>query len=158
MLSNYFDMLKVRFVAVIVAAFSVIAAHWMYGSSAFIFLSPILLVFFFFFGASFIGNSMQAKSILGIEELQEPNFFFSRIYMAWLYANDRERWAEYTALFSYVIGGFFGSIFGLSISFSLGVDSSASLVSWILGMFITLMVATIIAKSENWIKTEETRQ
>jgi hypothetical protein len=147
-------MSKVQFIVVIVAAFSVIAVYWMYGSSAFIFLPLSLLFFFIFFGVRSIGDSMQANAIPGIEELQEPNFFFSGIYMAWLYANDRERWAEYTALFSYLIGCFFGSVFGLAVSFSLGADSSASLVSWILGMFITLIAAIMIATSKSWTKTE----
>jgi len=141
--------------ALFVAIFSVIIAYLMYGLYAFVFLPIFLLLFLVMFGAQAFGNSLQADSISGLEKLPEPDFFFSRVYMAWLYVNDRERWAEYAVLFSYSLGSVFGTMFGIAISVSLQLDFNASLASWLLGMFISSLIAIRVATSKHWAKTEE---
>ncbi len=148
-------MSKRWFAALFVAIFSVIIAYLMYGPYAFIFLPIFLLLFLVMFGALAFGNSLQADSIPGLQELPEPDFFFSRVYMAWLYVNDRERWAEYTVLFSYSLGSAFGSLFGIVASVSLQLDFKVSLTGWLLGMFIFSLIAIRKAASERWMKTEE---
>jgi len=149
-----YDMLRMWITALIFAVASIIVAYWAYGLIAFIFPSIFVLLFFVFFGVAVFGTLIQAESIPGLEKLGEPNFFFSRIYMAWLYVNDRERWAEYTVLYSYLADALASSLLGILSYF----DFSKTFVSWLLGMFITLLIAIRIAKSKRWTQTRSTRQ
>ena len=81
---------------------------------------PFLLVLGFFgaFASLAVNASIQAWSNSGLAKLDKPNFWFSRIYNAWLYVNDREKWGLYASLSSYLVGAFLGTIFGGIILFS----------------------------------------
>jgi hypothetical protein len=148
-------MSKIWLLILFVAISCTIVTYYIYGLCVFIYPPVFLLVFFAFFGLRTLGDSIRAGAIPGIEELDEPNFVFSGIYMAWLYANDREGWAKYAALFSYLVGAFFSSIIGLIISFSLEMGFNASLAGWLLGMFVTLLIAIKVAVSKRWTESKK---
>jgi len=147
-------MSKAWFITLFLAAFSVIAVCLVYGLYTVIFPFILLLAFFLFFRVYAFAASIQANAIPGIEQLDEPDFFLSQIYMAWLYVNDRKRWAKYAAIFSYLSGAFFGSLFGILISFSLRVNFNVSFASWLLGMSITLLTAMRMATSKRWVEAK----
>jgi hypothetical protein len=138
------------FAVLVIAVFSIILAYFMYGSGTFIFLTTLPGTFFLIFGVGYIGCSMQASSIPGIENLDEPDLFWSRIYMAWLFVNDREGWALYETLISGFFGFISGSLFGLVPSALFGIDPTVSLAGWALGIFIMFLAAIVIATSEKW--------
>ena len=148
-------MSKTWLLALFAVILSVIVAYWTYGLGAFVFPTLFLTAFFVFFGLYYLGGATDAEATPGLENLDEPDFF-SRIYMTWLYVNDRESWAYHVALFSYLLGAFIGSIFGILILFNLSVDFNASLAGWLLAMFITLLAAIKMATSKRWTRMEET--
>lgn len=54
-----------------------------------------------------------------------------------------------------MVGAFGGTLFGIIISAITKADFNIMLVSWLLGMFITLLVVTRMATSERWTKTQK---
>lgn len=143
-------MSKVWYIAFLIAIVGIIAIYWAYGLASLIFLPIFLLIFLGTFWFTDIGDRLQADSIPGLKDLKEPDFFFSRIYMAWLYVNDKKRWAEYTAVFSYLVAFLAGSLFWILTVASSGMDFNALFMGWILGVFITSLVAVKIATSKRW--------
>jgi hypothetical protein len=139
----------------LIAGAAVLIVCFVYGWAAVTF--PILLVLGFFgaFSLIAVNASIQASANPGLEKLDEPDFWLSGIYNAWLYVNDRESWASYASLWSYLLGAFLGSIFGVIILFFENVTFSASIASWLAGMFLVLSIAILVATSDHWSKTEE---
>jgi len=147
--------LKFLYVVFVIAVSCVSAVGVLYGLNAFVFLATMIPMFLLFFGVGYAASSLQAGAISGIEDLDEPDLFFSRIYMAWQFANDRETWAKYETVFSYVFGCLLcGSIFGVIVLVTWNAENWANytflLPGWALGMFITLLIAIAMATSEVW--------
>jgi hypothetical protein len=138
------------FAVFVIAVFSILLVYFVYGLGTFIFLATLPGTFFLVFGVGYFGCSMQASSTPGIENLGEPDLFWSRIYMAWLFVNDKESWAVYETLISGFLGFISGSLFGLVFIFLFGIDSTVSLAGWVLGMFIMFLAAIVIATSQKW--------
>jgi hypothetical protein len=78
--------------------FAVAIVVFLYGLLAFTFPLMFLVSFFVFLGMAYFRDSISAESTPGIEEMQRPHFSFSPIYLAWLFVNDRERWANYATI------------------------------------------------------------
>jgi hypothetical protein len=148
-------MKKAQLIMLLVAIFAVILTYWFYGAYAFIATPIFLLAFVLTLGFTAYFDSLQAKSIPGITTLKEPDFFFSGIFMAWLYVNDKQRWARYAALVSYLLGILWSSLFAIPIALSLKLELSVLLATLVFGMFITLLLAITVATSRRW--TEETK-
>ena len=134
----------------VIAVSSIVLACFVYGTGVLVFLATLTSIFFLLFGAMYYGSSSQVQAIPGIEKLDEPDGFRSRIYMAWLFVNDREGWAIYATLYSYFFAFVCGSLFGLTLSAMSGIDSTASIAGWVLGMFMNFLAAIAIATSEKW--------
>jgi MFS family permease len=139
----------------LIAGAAVLIVCFVYGWAAVTF--PILLVLGFFgaFSLIAVNASIQASANPGLEKLEEPDYWLSGIYNAWLYVTDRENWASDASLWSYLLGAFLGSIFGIIILFFGNVTFSLSIASWLSGMFLALSIAILVATSDYWSKTEE---
>jgi hypothetical protein len=103
-----------------------------------------LVSFFVFLGMAYFRDSISAESTPGIEEMQRPHFSFSPIYLAWLFVNDRERWANYATILSCLgavaVSPALGFIFFVVMRVS--ADPSLPFASWLSG--IVWMVATAL--------------
>jgi ABC-type sulfate transport system permease component len=111
----------------------------------------------FFLGMFFmllIGAEIQAAANPGIERIEEPSFWFSAIYNAWLYVTDREEWAYFASLLASVLSFVFGSLFGWILSMHLKV-SGVSLVSWLVGLYLLFSIAIFTATSRYWQKSQQ---
>jgi hypothetical protein len=139
----------------VIAALGILLACSIYGLGILIFLATLTSIFFLFFGAHYFGSSNQAQAIPGIENLNEPDVFWSRIYMAWLFVNDRESWAVDATLISYFFAFVCGSLFGVTLSLVYGIDSTVSIAGWALGMLLNFLAAIAIATSDKWKKATE---
>ncbi len=148
-------MSRIWFLILLAATSSIIAVYLVYGLQAFVFPIVYLSIFFLFFYVRAVGDSRQADAIHRLEKLPEPDLAFSRIYTAWLYVTDKKRWIKYNALFSFLYAFILGSVLGSLFLLSLNVDFTVSLISWLLGMFITLLTVIRIAKIDLWTKTED---
>jgi len=93
-----------------------------------------------------IEAEIQAAANPGIERIDEPNFWFSKIYNAWLYVTDREEWAYFASLLAGIFSLIFGSMFGWILSMHLKA-LSVSLVSWLVGVFLLSSMAIFTATS-----------
>ena len=148
-------MKKVWFAVFLFVVFFAIILYWFYGGYVFISTPILLLTFLMAFKLTAFWDSIQAEAIPGIEKLDEPDFFFSRMFMAWLYANDKQRWAKYAATFSYIVGFLFSVLIVILVSHVLKLDFDVLLIGWIFGMFMTLLLAVKIATGKRW--TMETK-
>lgn len=147
-------MTRIKFIILPAVLFVVTSIYWFYGAYAFISTPFFLLAFVSTFGLTAYLDARQARSIHGIEKLAEPEFFFSRIFMAWLYVNDRQRWARYAASYSYLLGILWGTLIAIFFALPLDLEFSVLLVAWVFGMFVTLLLAITIATSRRWtVKT-----
>lgn len=98
-------------------------------------------------------SSIQADATPGIETIGEPDFFFSPIFFAWLYVNDRERWARYVVIISHLFAVFLGSIVWSALFIEAVVIDPSNLVgSWLIGVLwltiVTIGVKTRISPTE----------
>ena len=139
----------------LIACVLVLTLSYVIGFTELLFPSMFLLGFLVGFLLSAYSSSIQAEANPGLEELEEPDYFFSKIYDAWLYVNDRRRWASYTCLWSCVFGGLLGVMFGVPTVLNWKLDFYASLVSWLSGMFLIVSMAGLIAKSDYWSEVDE---
>jgi hypothetical protein len=138
------------FVVFVIAVLGIVLACFVYGLGVLVFLTTLTSIFFLVFVVMYYGSLSQVQATPGIEKLDEPDGFRSRIYMAWLFVNDREGWAIYATLYSYFLAFVCGSLFGLALSAMSGIDNTGSIVGWVLGMFINFLAAIVIATSEKW--------
>lgn len=97
-------------------------------------------------------DPIQAELIPGLKELDEPDFYFSGVYMTWLYVTDKKSWTHYTALFAYIFECVYVSMLGIVIAFLSKIDFNASFTGWLLSMFITFLIAIRTATSKRWEK------
>lgn len=134
------------FLAINVAIFG---ACFFWGSATLLF--PIMFFFCFLFGFVLIAirSSVSADATPGLNGIDEPDFWFSPVFMAWLYVNDEKRWAEYATILSCLAGIFGGSVLGGLIVLLLKVDFP--LLGWLLGVLWLLVIAWRIAKSRRWL-------
>jgi len=139
----------------LIAIITVLIVCFIHGSVVIVY--PLLLTFCFLgaFLAELVDASFQASVNPGLKNVTESSFWFSRIYNAWLYVNDREGWALYASFISYIIGTILGSLFGWIITRAWNISSSISTASWFSGMFFMLSIALLIATSDHWQKTNE---
>lgn len=101
---------------------------------------------------------IQADSTPGIETIEEPNFFFSPIFFAWLYVNDRERWAKYVVTSSFLFAVFLGSIVWSALFIEAVVIDPSNLVgSWLIGILWATIVAFGVKSKISPIETENRR-
>jgi len=141
-------MSKTWLVLFLIAVAAVLIVCFVYGWAAVTF--PILLVLSFFgvFLSLADDASRQARANPGLENLYEPDYWLSRIYNAWLYVNNQEKWASYASLWSCLWGVLIGSLFG--VLFFRNVTFSVSIASWLAGMFLVLSIAILVATSGYW--------
>ena len=117
-----------------------------YGFFEMIYPLSIMISFFGGFLVIAINASVQAGLNPGLEKLRPS--FWSNVYNAWLYVTDRKRWRLLASVFSCIFGALFGSFFGWAWNIAWKVSFSVSLASWILGMFLMLSLAMLIATSD----------
>lgn len=147
-------MSKICLILFLIASITVLIVCSVYGLVAITYPLVLTLCFLGVFLGEDIDASLQASVNPGLENIEEPSFWFSRIYNAWLYVKDREGWALYASFISCILGAIFGSIFGWIITNSWNVSSSVSSASWFSGMFLMLSLALLIATSDYWSKTK----
>jgi hypothetical protein len=139
----------------LVAGVLVLMFNFVYGLIEFFF--PLMLLFWF--SIAFLGfairSSVQADANPGLEKVEKPDYWLSAVYEAWLYVTDREEWALYVCLWSYVFGVLIGSAVGGLVLFHWKTDFYTSLASWFSGMFMLLSIAGLIATSDHWSKATE---
>jgi len=114
-----------------------------------------LFWFSIFFSALAFRSSVQADANPGLEKIDEPDYWFSAVYEAWLYVTDRKEWAVYVCLWSYIFGAFVSLMFGGVTFFVLATSFPVSITSWLSGMFLVLSIAALIANSGHWSKATE---
>ncbi len=137
----------------LLAITSVLIVCFVYGLAAAVYPSALVLTFSGFFLIAAWSDSFQASVTPGLKKLNEPEWPWSRVYFAWLYVNDMERWVSYTIIISYLIGSILGALLGWFILLPLKVSFSTSFASWLSGMFLMLSIAELIATSDySWIK------
>jgi hypothetical protein len=146
---------RIWFTLFLIASITVLIVCFIHGSVAIV--CPLVLTFCFLsaFLVELVDASFQASVNPGLKNVTESSFWFSRIYNAWLYVNDREGWALYASFISYIIGAIFGSLFGWIITRLWNISSSVSTASWFSGMFFMLAIALLIATSDHWSKANE---
>jgi hypothetical protein len=143
---------------VLIASFLVLIFSLVFGTVELLFPAMFLLWFSAFFLVFALRANIQVDANPGLKELDEPDYWWSQVYDAWLYVADRKQWASYTCLWSCVFGGFFGSTLGVPAVLYWKPDFYASLVSWLSGMFMMLSVAGFIAGSNYWKEAQEQRR
>jgi len=126
----------------------------LFGMAAVIYSAVLSLFFAVFFGAIWWGSVIQSEANPGIENIEDPSFWWSRIYMAWLYVTDTETWAAYACLFSCLFATLFGSLFGTLVLYQTG-NLQIAWVSWSSGMFLMVTLAIFVATSDTWTSTPE---
>jgi len=134
-------MKRVWFAVLLIVVFIAVLIYWFFGGYVFISTPIFILTFLIAFEWTAFWDSMQAKAIPEIEKLKEPGFFFSRMFMAWLYANDRQRWAKYAAAFAYTVGFLFSLWIVMIVGYVLELGFDVLLIGWIFGTFVTLLLA-----------------
>jgi len=144
-------------IAALVALLLLLMTGSWYGVNAFVF--PFFFVSIFFAALAVMAWNAQIQTAAnpGIEKIEEPSFWFSNIYNAWLYATDIERWAKYAAVISVFAAMVFGSLFGAFVWIAQPPSSGIS-VSWLVGMFLTVSVAFTIATADYWAEQSKRRQ
>ena len=138
----------------LIACAAVLTVCFVYGWAAVTFPSLLVLGFFGSFASMTFNASIQASANPGLGKLEEPDYWLSRIYNAWLYVHDIESWASYASLWSCVLGALLGSFFG-GLILRGNVTFSMSIASWLAGMFLMLSIAILLVTSDYWSKTEE---
>jgi hypothetical protein len=123
------------------------------GTAVLIYPLTFTLFFLGIFLSFLIGAKIQAAAIPGIENIDEPDFWFSRIYNAWLYVTDREEWAYFTSFLAGIFSFIFGSLFGSILSMDSRV-LNVLLVSWLVGVFHLFSMAIFTATSRYWQKSQ----
>jgi len=148
-------MSKIWPILFLIACITLLASCLFYGLVILTFPLIFLLWFSIFFLAFAIRSSVQASANPGLEELEEPDYWFSAIYEAWLYVTDRKGWAIHVCFWSYIIGALISLMFGGLVFFVWKTSFAVSLASWLSGMFLMLSIASLIANSDHWSKTTE---
>jgi hypothetical protein len=148
-------MSRIFLVLFLVAGVLVLMFNFVYGLIELFFPLMLLLWFSIAFLGFAIRSSIQAEANPGLERMEKPDYWFSAVYEAWLYVTDREEWAFYTCLWSYIFGALGGSGVGGLVLFHLKADFYTSLASWFSGMFMMLSIAGLIATSGHWSKVTE---
>jgi len=136
-----------------VAFVLVILVTFLYGLVALLF--PFFLVsgFFASFAVMSWNAQFQAVANPGIEKIEEPDWFFSPIYNAWLYATDIESWAQYATIISLIAAAILGSLFGfICLSMAQATSSRGISESWLAGMFLTCLIAIDVMTADYWAK------
>jgi glucan phosphoethanolaminetransferase (alkaline phosphatase superfamily) len=126
----------------------------LFGVAAVAYSATLSLCFAIFFGAILWGSVIQSEANPGIENIEDPSFWWSRIYMAWLYVTDTETWAAYACLFSCLFATLFGSLFGTLVLYETG-NLQIAWVSWSSGMFLMVALALFVATSDTWTSNRE---
>lgn len=137
----------------LIASATVLIVCFVYGWDAVTFPSLLVLGFFGVFTLFAVDALIQVRANPGLERLYEPDYWYSSIYNAWLYVNDREEWGSYASLWSFLGGAILGSIFGERILSSGKVTVYISIASWFAGMFLELSTAILLATSGYWLRT-----
>lgn len=140
----------------LIASAAVLIVCFVYGWAAVTFPSLLVLGFFGVFAYLAVDASIQARANPGLERLYEPDYWYSLIYNAWLYVNDREEWGSYASLWSFLCGAILGSIFGEIILSSGKVTFYISIASWFAGTFLELSIAILVATSDYWSRSART--
>jgi len=128
----------------LVATVTVIIFGFVYGLSATVFPALFLLFFFVFLFAFAFRASVQAGSNPGLYRMQEPDFWLSSVYDAWLYVTDMESWAVHVSLFSYLVAVFLGSVCGGIVLSMSKTTPSVCWASWFVGIFFSFSIAMVI--------------
>ncbi|MFZ0965551.1 MAG: hypothetical protein WAN82_02870 [Candidatus Bathyarchaeia archaeon] len=139
----------------LIASAAVLIVCFVCGWAAVTFPFLLVLGFFGVFALHVVNALIQVRANPGLERLYKPDYWYSVIYNAWLYVNDREEWGSYASLWSFLGGAILGSIFGEIILSSGKVTFSVSIASWLAGMFLELSIAILVATSDYWSRTEE---
>jgi hypothetical protein len=148
-------MAKTWLLLFLIASAAVVIVCFVYGWAAVTFTFLLALSFFGVFACLAVDASIQARANPGLERLYEPDYWFSRIYNAWLYATNRKEWWSYASLWSFIWGAVFGSILGEIILSPERVTLYLFIASWLAGMLLELSIAVLVVKSDYWSRTEE---
>jgi len=141
--------------ALLSAAFAVfLLVCYFYGIATIIYSAILVISFFCFFYLTMLNASIQASANPGLERTDEPDFWFSGVYNAWLYVTDRQGWAWYASLTSYVLGALWGTAFGALLLYRM-ISFETSLVCWLSGMFLDFSIVVLVATSGYYTQTEE---
>jgi hypothetical protein len=133
----------------LILIFVIVKSHGLHGL-----VFPFFLVsgFLTAFGLMAFNAQIQADANPGIEKIEEPDFWFSSIYNAWLYTTDVERWGSYATIMSMIFGTIMGSLLGALLLFSTHASSAGIYESWAAGMFLAGSIALNIVSSGYWKK------
>jgi hypothetical protein len=148
-------MAKTWLLLFLIASAVVLIVCFVYGWAAVTFPFLLALSFFGVFACLVVDASIQARVNPGLERLYEPDYWFSRIYNAWLYATNRKEWWSYASLWSFIWGAVLGSILGEIILSPEKVTLYLFIASWLAGVLLELSIAFLVAKSDYWSRTEE---
>lgn len=133
-------------VAFVTTTLVVIVVSFLNGYSSLAVPVMLALSFFLLTGIATLRTLMEESSTPGLEKLQKPDSM-SPIYLAWLYVNNRKRWAKYTCIFSYAMGLVFGSMFGFIPAILLKLDYPPP-ISWLAGILWMSTIAIMTARSK----------
>ncbi|MEM3704329.1 MAG: hypothetical protein QXX59_00175 [Candidatus Bathyarchaeia archaeon] len=123
------------------------------GTAILIYPSTFILCFLGMFLALLIGAEIQTAANPGIEEMDEPDFWFSEVYDVWLYVTDREGWAYLASFLAGIFSLVIGSLSGWILCNHWNV-SGISFISWLVGVFLLLSLAIFTATSGYWQKSQ----
>jgi len=139
------------FILSLIAGVTVTIVCLVYGLIAATFPLALLLFFFVLLFAFALNALVQAGANPGLREMKEqPDFWLSSIYNAWLYVHDKESWAGYASLFSFLLAVPLGSLSGGAILVMKNVSSSILWASWLAGIFLLFSIAMVAPIAIIW--------